>query len=151
MICVHFQGKPFNITVIQVYNHDQECWRSWSWKVLRRPTKLSRTNTPPKIVLFIIRDWNANVGSQETPGVIGKCGFGVQNEVGQKLMQFCQENALVITNTLFQQHKKRLYTWTSITRSSILKLDWLYFLQPKMENLYTVSKNKTRSWLWLTS
>ena len=113
MICVHFQGKPFNITVIQVYNHDQECWRSWSWKVLRRPTKLSRTNTPPKIVLFIIRDWNANVGSQETPGVIGKCGFGVQNEVGQKLMQFCQENALVITNTLFQQHKRRLYTWTS--------------------------------------
>ena len=69
--------------------------------------------TPKKDVLFIIGDWTAKVGSQETPGVTGKFGLGIQNEVGQRLIVFCQENALVIANTLFQQHKKRLYTWTS--------------------------------------
>ena len=68
---------------------------------------------PNKHVLFIIGDWNAKVGSQETPGVNGKFGLGVQNEAGQRLIEFCQENALVIANTLFQQHKRRLYTWTS--------------------------------------
>ena len=68
---------------------------------------------PQKDVLFIIRDWNAKVGSQETPGVTGKFGLGIRNEAGQRLIEFCQENALVITNTLFQQHKRRLYTWTS--------------------------------------
>ena len=99
--------------------------------------------TPPKDVLFIIGDWNAKVGSQETPGVTGKFGLGMWNEAGQRLVEFCQENALVIANTLFQQHKRRLYTWTSP--------DWLYSLQPKMEKLYTVNKNKTRSWLWLRS
>ena len=69
--------------------------------------------TPKKAVLFIIGDWNAKVGSQETPGVTGKFGLGIQNEAGQRLIEFCQENALVITNTLFQQHKRRLYTCTS--------------------------------------
>ena len=69
--------------------------------------------TPKKDVLFIIGDWNAKVGSQETPGVTGKFGLGVQNEAGQRLMEFCQENTVVIANTLFQQHKRRLYTWTS--------------------------------------
>ena len=69
--------------------------------------------TPKKDVLFIIGDWNAKVGSQETPGVIGQFGLGVRNETGQRLIVFCQENALVIANTLFQQHKRRLYTWTS--------------------------------------
>ena len=69
--------------------------------------------TPKKDVLFIIRDWNAKVGSQETSGVTGKFGLGIQNEAGQRLIEFCQENTLVIANTLFQQHKKRLYTWTS--------------------------------------
>ena len=69
--------------------------------------------TPKKDVLFIIGHWNAKVGSQETPGVTGKFGFGVQNEAGQRLIEFCQENALVIANTLFQRHKRRLYTWTS--------------------------------------
>ena len=69
--------------------------------------------TPQKDVLFIIGDWNAKVGSQETPGVTGKFGLGIWNEAGQRLIEFCQENALVITNTLFQQHKRRLYTWTS--------------------------------------
>ena len=69
--------------------------------------------TPKKDVLFIIGDWNAKVGSQETPGVTGKFGLGIWNEAGQRPIEFCQENALVITNTLFQQHKRRLYTWTS--------------------------------------
>ena len=69
--------------------------------------------TPKKDVLFIIGDWNAKVRSQETPGVTGKFGLGVRNEAGQRLIELCQENALVIENTLFQQHKRRLYTWTS--------------------------------------
>ena len=69
--------------------------------------------TPKKDVLFIIGDWNAKAGSQETPGVTGKFGLGVRNEAGQRLIEFCQENALIIANTLFQQHKRRLYTWTS--------------------------------------
>ena len=80
--------------------------------VLWRPTRPSRTNTQ-KDVLFIIGNWNAKVGSQEIPGVTGTFGLGVQNEAGQRLTEFCQENALVIANTLFQQHKRRLYTWTS--------------------------------------
>ena len=71
------------------------------------------SKAPKKDVLFIIWDWNAKVGSQETPGITGKFGLGVQNEAGQRLIEFCQENALVIANTLFQQHKRRLYTWTS--------------------------------------
>ena len=69
--------------------------------------------TPKKHVFFILGDWNAKVGSQETPGVTGKFGLGVQNEAGQRLKEFCQENAVIIVNTLFQQHKRRLYTWTS--------------------------------------
>ena len=69
--------------------------------------------TPQKDVLFIIGDWNAKVGSQEIPRVTGKSGLGVQNEAGQRLIEFCQENILVIANTLFQQHKRKLYTWTS--------------------------------------
>ena len=81
--------------------------------VLWWPTRPSRTNTTKKGVLFIIRDWNAKVGSQEIPGVTGKFSLGVQNEAGQRLTEFCQGNRLVIANTLFQQHKRRLYTWTS--------------------------------------
>ena len=69
--------------------------------------------TPQKDVLFITGDWNTKVGSQETPGVTGKFGLGMRNEAGQRLIEFCQENALVIANTFFQKHKRRLYTWTS--------------------------------------
>ena len=76
------------------------------------PIKPSRTK-PPKDVLFIIGDWKAKVGSQETPGITGKLGLRVQNEAGQRLIEFCQENTLVIANTVFQQHKRRLSTWTS--------------------------------------
>ena len=94
-------------------------------------------------------DWNSKVGSQEIPGVTGKFGLGVRNEAGQRLTEFCQENSLVIASTLFQQHKRRLHI--DITRWSTPKSDWLYSLQPKMEKLYTVSKNKTGSWLRLRS
>ena len=79
---------------------------------LWRPTRPFRTNTQNN-VLFIIGDWNAKVGSQETPGATGKFGLGIQNETGQRLIEFCQENTLVIANTLFQQHKRRPYMWTS--------------------------------------
>ena len=101
--------------------------------------------TPKKDVFFIIGDWNAKVGSQGTPGVTGKFGLEKRNEAGQKLIEFCQENALVIANTLFQQHKRRLYTWTSPDGQHQNQIDYLCSLQPKMEKLYTVSKNKTRS------
>ena len=110
VISVHFQGKPFNITVIQVYaptSNAEEAERFY--EDLQDLLELTRK----KDVLFITGDWNAKVGSQETPGVTGKFGLGVQNEGGQRLIEFCQENALVIANTLFQQHKRRLYTWTS--------------------------------------
>ena len=109
MISAHLQGKPFNITVIQVHapaSNAEEAEVEWFYEDLQDLLEL----TPKKDVLFIIRDWNANVGSQEIPGVTGKFGLGVQNEAGQRLIQFCEENALVIANTLFQQHKRRLYT-----------------------------------------
>ena len=112
MISVCFQGKPFNITVIQVYaptRNTEEAEVEWFYEDLQELLEL----TPKKEVLFITGDWNAKVGSQETPGETGKFGLGMQNEAGQRLIEFCQENALVIANTLFQQHKRTLYTWTS--------------------------------------
>ena len=102
-----FKGKPLNITVIQVYaptSNAEEAEVEWFYEDLKDLLKL----TPKKDVLFIIGDWNAKVGSKQTPGVTGKFGLGIQNEAGQRLIEFCQENALVITNTLFQQHKRRL-------------------------------------------
>ena len=112
MIPVSFQGKPFNITVIQVYapiRNAEEAEGEWFYEDLQDLLEL----TPKKDFLFIIGDWNAEVGSQEILRVTGKFGLGVQNEAGQRLTEFCQENALVTANTLFQQHKRRLYTWTS--------------------------------------
>ena len=112
MIPVRLQCKPFNITVIQVYaptSNTEEAEVEQFYEDLQDLLEL----THKKYVLFVIGDWNAKVGSQETPGVTGKFGFEMQNEVGQRLIEFCQENALVIANTLFQQHKRRLYTWTS--------------------------------------
>ena len=109
MISVRLQGKPFNITVIQVYaptSNAEEAEVEWFSEDLQDLLEL----TPKKDVLFIIEDWNANIGSQETPGVTGKFGLGMRNEAGQRLTEFCQENALVIANTLFQQHKRRLYS-----------------------------------------
>ena len=108
MISVHLQGKPFNITVIQVYaptSNAEEAEFEWFYEDLQDVLEL----TPQKDLLFIIGDWNAKVGSQETPGVTGKFGLGMQNEAGQRLIEFCQENALVIANTLLQQHKRKLH------------------------------------------
>ena len=112
MISVHFQGKPFSITVIKVCaptSNSEEAEVEWFYEDLQDLLEL----TPQKDVLFIIGDWNAKVGTQETPGVTGKFGLGIRNEAEQRLIEFCQENALVIANTLFKQHKRRLYTWTS--------------------------------------
>ena len=112
MLSVHFQGKPFNITVIQVYaltSNAEEAEVEWFYEDLQDLLEL----TSKKDVFFIIGDWNAKVGSQEIPGVTGKFGLGVQNEAGQRLTEFCPEDALLTANTLFQQHKTRLYTWTS--------------------------------------
>ena len=111
MISVRFQGKPFNIMVIQAYvptSNTEEAEVEHFYKDLQDLLEL----TPKKDVCFIIGDWNAKVGSQETAGVTGKFGLGIWNKVGQRLIEFCQENALVIASTLFQQHKRRLYTWT---------------------------------------
>ena len=111
MISVLFQGKPFNITVIQVYaptSNAEEAEFEWFYEDLQELLEI----TPPKDVLFNIGDWNAKVGRQEIPGITGKFGLEVQNEAGQRLTEFCQENALVIANTFFQQHKRRFYTWT---------------------------------------
>ena len=112
MISVHFQGKPFSITVIQVYALTSEAEAA---KVERFYEDLQDRLelTCQKDVLFIIGDWNAKVGSQVTPGITGKFDLGMQNEAGQRLIEFYQENGLVTANTIFQKHKKRLYTWTS--------------------------------------
>ena len=104
MVSVLFQGKPFNIMVIQVYalaSNAEETEVEWFCEDLQDLLEL----TPKKDVLFIIGEWNAKVGNQETPGVTGKFGLGIQNKAGQRLIEFCQENALVIVKTLFQKHK----------------------------------------------
>ena len=119
MISVHFQGKPFNITAIQVYAPTRTAEKAeveWFYEDLQDVIEL----TPKKDVLFIIGDWNTKVGSQETLGVTGKFGLGIWNEAGQRLTEFCQENTLVIANTLFQQHKT-LHVY--ITKWSIPKSD----------------------------
>ena len=120
MISVHLQGKPFNITVIQIYaptSNAEEAEVERFYEDLQDLLEL----TPKKDVLFIIGNWNAKVRSQETPGVMGKFGLGMWNEAGKSLIEFCQEKALVIANTLFQQHKRRLHM--DITRWSTPKSD----------------------------
>ena len=116
MISIRLQGKPFSITVIQVYaptSNAEETQVEWFYEDLQDLLEL----TPKKDVLFIIGDWNAKVGSQETPGVTGKFGLGVQNEAGQSLTEFCQENVLVIANTLPTTQEKTLHmdiiTWST--------------------------------------
>ena len=112
MISIRFQGKPLNITVIQAYaltSNTEEAEVEQFYEDLQDLLEL----TPKKDVLFIMENWNAKAGKQETPGVTGKFVFGVQNDTGQRLIEFCQENALVIANILFQQQKRRLDTWAS--------------------------------------
>ena len=141
MISVRFQGKPFNITVIQVYapaSNAEETEVEWFYEDPQDLLEL----TPKKDVLFIIGDWNAKVGSQETPGVTGKFGLGVQNKARQRLTVL-QENTGHSKHPLPTTQEKTLHM--DITRWSTPKSDGLYSLQPKMEKLYTVNKNKTRS------
>ena len=128
MISVRFQGKPFNITVIQAYaptSNAEEAEFEWFYEDLQDLLEL----TPKKDVIFIIGDWNAKVGCQETHGVTGKFGFRIQNEAQQRLIEFCQENTLVIANTLFQQHKRRLYTWTSPGGQHRNQIDYIVYSQ----------------------
>ena len=128
MISVHFQGKPFNITVIQVYaptSNAEEAEVKWFYEDLQGLLELA----PKKDVLFIIGDWNAKVGSQEIPGITGKFDLGVQIKAGQRLTEFCQENTLGIAITLFQQHKRRLYTWTSPGGQHRNQIDYILYSQ----------------------
>ena len=134
MIPVRFQGKPFNSTVIQVYaptRNAEEAEVEWFYEDLQDLLEL----TSKKDVLFIIGDWNAKVGSQETPGVTGKFGLGIRNEAGQRLIEFCRENALVIANTFFQQHKRRLYTWTSPDGQHRNQTDYIIFSQRQRRSI----------------
>ena len=143
MSSVRFQSKPFNITVIQVYaptSNTEEAEVEWFCEDLQDLLDI----TPKKDVLFIIGDWNAKVGSLETPGITGKFGLEVQNEAGQRLIEFCQENALVIANTLFQEHKTRLYTWTSPDGQHRNQIDYILCSQ-KWRSSIQSAKNKTRS------
>ena len=138
MISVHVQGKAFNITVIQVYvlaSNAEEAEVERFYKNIQDLSEL----TPQNDVLFIIGYWNAKVGSQETPGVTGKFGLGVQNEGGQRLIEFFQENTMVIENTLFQQHKRRLFTWTSPDRQHQNQID-IFFAAKDGEALYSQQK-----------
>ena len=142
IIFVHFQGKQLNITVIQIYaptSNAEEADIERFYEELQDLLEL----TPNKDVLFIIGDWNAKVGSQETPGVRGKFGLGIWNEAGRRLIDFCQENTLVIANTLFQQHKRRLYTRTSPDGQHRNQIDDILCSQRWRSSLQS-AKKKTR-------
>ena len=149
MISVCLQGKLFNIMVIQVYaltSNAEEAEIEQFYEGLQNLLEVTSKND----VLFTIWDWNAKVGSQEIPGVTTKFGFGVQNEEGQRLIRVLPRECTGHSQHLLPTtQEKTLHL--DITRWSIQKLDWLYSLQSKMEKLYTVSKNKTGSWLWLRS
>ena len=149
MISVRFQGKPFNIMVIQAYaptSNTEVAEVEWFYEDLQDRLEL----TPEKDALFIIGDWNATVGSQETPGVTGKFGLGGWNEAGQRLIRVLpREYTGHSKHPLPTTQEKTLHM--DITRWSTSKSDWLYSLHPKVEKLYTISKNKTGSWLWLRS
>ena len=157
MISVRFQGKPFNITLSISVSVSISLSLSTSVIQINAPTSNAEEAeveqfyedlqdllelTPKREVLFIVGDWNAKVGSQETPGVTGKSGLGVQNKAGQRPTEFCQENALVIANTLSQQHKTKLYTWTSPDGQHRNQIDYILCSQ-RWRRIYTVSKNKT--------
>ena len=140
MLSVRFQGKPFNITVIQSYastSNAEEAEVEQFYEDLQDLLEL----TPQKDVPFIIGDWNAKGGSQETLGVTGKFGLGIWNEEGQRLIEFCQENTMVIANTLFKQHKRRLYTWTSPDGQHRNQIDYILCSQRWRSSIYSA---KTR-------
>ena len=138
MVSVRFQGKSSNVTVIQVYaptSNTKEAEVEQFYEDLQDLLEL----TPKKDVLYIIGDWNAKVGSQETPGVTGEFGLGMWNEAGQRLMEFCQDNALVIANTLFQQHKRRLYNAHHQMFNTKIRLI-IFFAAKDGEPLYSQQK-----------
>ena len=144
MISVRFQGKPFNITVIQVYaqtSNTEETEVEQCYEHLQDLLEL----THRKDVRFIIEVWNAKVGSQETPGVTGKFGLGIWNEEGQRSIELCQENALVIANTLFQQHKRRLYTWASSDGQYQNQTDYILCSQ-RWRSSTELEKKKKKTW-----
>ena len=146
MITIHFQGKPFNITVIQVYaltSNVEEAEVEWFYEYLQDLLEL----TSKKDVLFNIRDWNVKVGSQDTRGLTGKFGLGVQNEARQRLIEFCQENALVIANTLFQQHKRRLYTWISPDGQYQNQIDYILCSQRWRNSIQSAKTRPEADWL----
>ena len=138
MISVRFQGKPFKFMVIQVYAPTCNAEEA-EVEQFKEDLKDLQELTPPTDLLFIMGDWNAKVGSQETPGVTGKFDLEIWNEAGQRLIEFCQENALVIANTLFQQHKRRLYTWTSPGGQHRIRLI-IFFAANDGEALYSQQK-----------
>ena len=132
--------------VIQVYaptNNDEEAEFEQFCEDLQDLLEL----TPKKDVLFIIGDWNATVGSQETPGITGKFGLGVHNEAGQRLIEFCQENTLVTANTLFQQHKRRLYTWTSPDGQHQNQTDYILCSQRWRSSIQSTKRRPGADWL----
>ena len=136
MISIRFQDKTFNIMVIQAYAQTSNAEEAEQfYEDLQDLLEL----TLKKDVLFIIGDWNAKIGSHETPGATGKFGLGVQNEAGQRITEFCQENTLVIANTLFQQHKRRLYTWTSPDGQHRNQIDYILCSQ-RRKPLYSQQK-----------
>ena len=146
MISVHFQGKPFNITVIQVYapaSNAEEAEVERFCEDLQDLLEL----IPPKDVFFIIGDWNAKVGSQETPGVTCKFGLRVQNEAGQRLIEFCQENALVIANTLFQRQERRPSTWTSPDGQHQNQIDYILCSQRWRSSIQSAKTRLGADWL----
>ena len=141
MISVHFQGKPFNITVIQVYaptSNAEEAEVEWFYEDLQDLLEL----TPKKDVLFIIGDWNAKVGSQETPGetpgVTGKFGLGIRNEAGQRLIEFCQENALVITPSSNNTREDSIHGHHQMVNTKIRLI--IFFAAKDGEALYSPQK-----------
>ena len=142
-----FQGKPFSITVIQVYAPTSNAEKAEVEQLYEELQNLLEL-TPQKDVLFIIGDWNVKVGSQETPGVTGKFRLGVRNEAGQRLIEFCQENALVIANTFFQQHKRRLYTWKSPNSQYQNQIDSIFCSQRWRSSIQSTKTRLGTDWSW---
>ena len=146
MVSVCFQGKPFNIMVIQIYTlngNTEEAEVEWFCEDLQELLEL----TPQRDVLFIIGDWNAKVWSQETPGVTGKFGLGIQNEAGQRLIEFFQDNSLVIANILFQQRKSRLNTCTSPNGQHWNQIDYILCIQRCKSSIESAKTRPGTDWL----
>ncbi|CAH2282342.1 Hypothetical predicted protein [Pelobates cultripes] len=141
MISIRIQGKPFNITVIQVYAPTMDVEEAEIVQFYEDIQHMIDI-TPRKDVTILIGDWNAKVGNQKTPGITGKFCLGVQNEAGERLVVFCQDNSLVIANTLFQQPPRRLYTWTSPDGQYRNQIDYILCSQT-----WRSSRRECKSWL----